>query len=96
MKEIGNEMLLYLAIFFGVVSVIILHVKAFKLYLIENPGKVILEGYLTGIIGIYLAKSFLPIFGKQNKTVKEYKRLNILTYLFYIFLGLFFLMVLLA
>ncbi|HEX7457769.1 MAG TPA: hypothetical protein VF301_04970, partial [Ginsengibacter sp.] len=68
-------MLLNFAIMFGVIAVIILHVKAFLYYRIKNPNKSILYGYITGLIGIYFILSLLPL-SSSNKQKGYYKKLN--------------------
>lgn len=80
---------------FGVIAVITLHLKTFFYFKIKNPNKTILEGYLTGLIGIYFVKSLFPL-SAMNKQKSYYKKLNRLTFAFYFFLALFFLLVLIA
>lgn len=85
-------MLLNFAIMFGFIAVIILHVKTFLYYRIKYPDKSILYGYLTGLIGIYFILSLLPLSfsGKQKD---YYRKLNYLTFLFYLFTGICFLLI---
>ena len=86
-------MILDFAIMFGVIAVITLHLKTFLYFKIKNPNKTILNGYLTGLIGIYFAISLFPL-SAVSKQKPYYKKLNRLTFAFYFFSALCFLLVL--
>ncbi len=88
-------MLLNFAIMFGFIAVIILHVKTFLYYRIKYPNKSILYGYLTGLIGIYFILSLLPL-SFSSKQKGYYRKLNYLTFLFYLFTGICFLLIVFA
>jgi hypothetical protein len=84
-------MTLNFAIGFGVIAVAILHIKTFLYFKIKNPNKTILYGYLTGLIGVYFSLSLLPL-SSISKQQPYYKKLNKLTFAFYFFSVIFFLL----
>lgn len=76
-----------IGIVLGIISVLILHYKAFIYYKIKNPGKTVFWGYLSGLIGFYLVLSLLPL-AISSKNREYYKKLNFLTYSFYLMFSL--------
>ena len=88
-------MLLDSAIFFGIIAIVVLHIKTFLYYKIKNPNKSIFYGYITGLMWVYFVISLFPLssLGKQKA---YYQKLNNLTFIFYFFIGIFSLFIVLV
>jgi hypothetical protein len=75
-------MLYFFTYFSAILSVIILHAKAWIYFKIKNPNKSILYGYLSGLIGVYFMLSLFPL-APGSKNESYYKKMKNLTFLFY-------------
>lgn len=74
-----------LGIVFGIIAVLILHVKTYLYYKLKNPNKSIFMAYVRGEIIYYFMLALLPLKIKNYAENSYAKRLNYITYLFYFF-----------
>jgi|GEM_PF-2891577 len=68
----------------GIIAMLVFHIKLFLYYKLKNPQGSIFIAYVKGNIFSYIILSFFPISLKKYTNFSEVKRLNYLTYLFYI------------
>ncbi len=74
-----------LGIVFGIIAVLMLHIKTYLYYKLKNPNKSIFIAYVRGEIIYYFMMALLPIKIKNYAGNSYVNKLNYLTYLFYFF-----------
>lgn len=69
---------------FGISALLVFNIKVYYYYKLENPDSNYIWSYITGKIIPFLFLSIFPLSSKKSKDNIFVKKINILTYLFYV------------